>query len=96
LLGQQQVACLQENRIREAVPDKLRHKFNLNIMKKLKLTLGGTLERLSKEQMRKITGGYGNCGIWCFDDPSVCYWPPGDTCKRCLPDQGHVFGTCAE
>jgi len=38
-------------------------------MKKLKLKLDGIKEMLTKEQMRKISGGYlsGNCTLSCYD-----------------------------
>jgi len=41
-------------------------------MKKLKLKLDGIKEMLTKEQMKKISGGYGSC---CVDDcPTGTLW----------------------
>lgn len=55
-------------------------------MKKLNLQLGNIKEMLTKEQMKKISGGYND--LYCFDFtcgkdcPNGCYcinWPDGST-----------------
>jgi|GEM_PF-5247471 len=42
-------------------------------MKKLKLNLEDK-ERLTKEQMKKITGGYGDSGCWLNFDDQPSHW----------------------
>ena len=42
-------------------------------MKKLNLQLGSIKEMLTKEQMKKITGGYGTtCKMYCCPDSGSC------------------------
>ena len=51
-------------------------------MKKLKLNLGGVKETLTREQMKKISGGY---------DVKSCEWldcPPGSLYYCTVPDGG--------
>jgi len=60
-------------------------------MKKLNLQLGSIKEMLTKEQMKKVAGGYGGiggscprgyylCECWCFAD---CL-PNGWACHTCV------------
>lgn len=45
-------------------------------MKKLNFKLGGIGEMLTKDQMKKVVGGYGDC----FDECSIEPCPTGQTC----------------
>jgi hypothetical protein len=63
--------------------------FKLFIMKKLKLKLDGMKEMLTKEQMKKISGGYGppnECLSTCTGDETCCY---------CTVDSLTYFAGCA-
>ncbi|MHA4894994.1 hypothetical protein ACXZ1K_09590 [Pedobacter sp. PWIIR3] len=60
------------------------------LMKKLSLKLGGIKEMLTREQMKKITGGYGsgpagNCTITCSDGVvhQACACHTGERHKYC-------------
>jgi hypothetical protein len=57
-------------------------------MKKLKLKLEGVREMLTKEQMRKISGGYGGSLAGCTECASPC--PSGTTCTSmpCVDSNG--------
>lgn len=54
-------------------------------MKKLQLKLEGK-EMLSKEQMKQIQGGYGNCTASCPDGGYVICWY--DTSGSCSATEG--------
>jgi len=62
-------------------------------MKKLNLQLGSIKEMLTKEQMKKVAGGYDGgdgCG-GAVDDPCVevtCYYTMGNPARQCaiVPD----------
>ncbi len=46
-------------------------------MKKLNLNLAGSIQSLTKEQMKKINGGYGPaCGLTCMG------WAPNGICAN--------------
>ncbi|MHA4894993.1 hypothetical protein ACXZ1K_09585 [Pedobacter sp. PWIIR3] len=71
----------------EAKPGKYGRKSK--IMKKLNLKLGGIKEMLTREQMKRITGGYGNppmgnCTITCGGVVHpACACHTGEMHKRC-------------
>ena len=70
-------------------PNFLRSNFKTVIMKKLKLKLKGVGEILTKEQLKKITGGYPVCGLHCeTSNGGNCYnstEPNGGQCIHCDP-----------
>jgi len=76
-------------------------------MKKLKLKLDGMKEMLTKEQMKKISGGYsgGGGGFWCyFEVDSACgggripAWCDNDPsyCAEVLYENGCATNPCCD
>ena len=68
-------------------------------MKKLKINVGGK-EILTKEQMKKITGGYGTCTIYCCEGgPGTCSYgvqiPAGCYTNEDCQDIGNMGWYCS-
>ncbi len=65
-------------------------------MRKLNLKLGGIREMLSREQMKKVVGGYGSgdCSSGCTSN-SDCSAPyPNCTSVICTNESKSVFKEC--
>ncbi len=68
-------------------------------MKKLNLKLGGIKEMLSREQMKKVVGGYGYDGggsVQCPPDETPCTYPAVAHNVACSPggDNRQVYVIC--
>jgi hypothetical protein len=67
-------------------------------MKKLKLKLDGVKDMLSKEQMRKISGGYGpidqciSLTWYCHNEYYCSYLGSGYTCEELAQDSSECSG----
>jgi len=58
-------------------------------MKKLKLKLDGIAEMLTKQQMKKITGGYDVCDDECETDADCAKYPSTPHCKQVVVSGGY-------
>ena len=66
-------------------------------MKKLNLKLDDIKEMLTKEQMKKITGGYGTlvCVVGCSKDGTANYVTCSSSNGNCLTDtKNHKWISC--
>jgi len=55
-------------------------------MKKLNLQLGSIKEMLTKEQMKKVAGGYGGCDAGYYLCECFCLFQPGASGQFCVQD----------